>query len=132
MVVTLSSEASDPSLAELIDYSVRASALKQAGRSLMAPGDAGSVNPTDWPANWLPDGDIASIFDASLLSIEDTGNLEGTIISPLRDRDLKVLIDWFTPEGIGDIEVDICHYLQQLMPEPCWEDDPFDFLEEYL
>ncbi len=127
MVVTLSNEASDPSLAELIDYSVRASAIKQAGRSLMTPGDTVLAQ----QANWLPDGDIVALFDADLLNL-NSSDLEQRVMSPLRDRDLKVLVDWFAHESIGAIEADVQHYLQQLMPEPCWEDDPFDFLQEYL
>ena len=128
MVVTLSNEASDPSLAELIDYSVRASALKQAGRSLMTPGDTVLAK----QPNWLPDGDIATLFDADQLNLDSCDLEQRVMLSPLRDRDLKVLVDWFTHESIGDIETDVHHYLQQLIPEPCWEDDPFDFLQEYL
>lgn len=127
MVFTLSGDASDPSLTELVDYSVRVSSLKQAGRSLMAPRDSVSGIPT----TWLDDGDIATI-DLDLWNI-DSGDLGQPVrFSPVRDRDLRVLIDWFTHDGIGDIEADIRHYLRQLMPEPCWEDDPFDFLQEYL
>lgn len=127
MVFTLFGDASDPSLTELVDYSARVSSLKQSGRSLMAAGDPVSGG----PSTWLDDGDIATI-DVDLWNI-DNGDLEQPAsFSPVRDRDLRVLIDWFTHDSIGDIEADIRHYLRQLMPEPCWEDDPFDFLKEYL
>lgn len=51
---------------------------------------------------------------------------------PLRDRDLRTLVDLFTSDEIDAIEADIHHNLTRLLPEPCWEDDPFDFLKEYL
>ncbi|RMF62570.1 MAG: hypothetical protein D6742_19780 [Cyanobacteria bacterium J069] len=61
-------------------------------------------------------------------------------MAPLRDRDLKVLQDWFAADNLDDIEADILSNLSLLLPEPCWEDDPFggaesealDFLSEYL
>ncbi len=51
---------------------------------------------------------------------------------PLRDRDLKTLVDLFTSDEIDAIEADIQENLTRMLPEPCWEDDPFNFLEEYL
>lgn len=51
---------------------------------------------------------------------------------PLHERDLKILTDLFTLDDIEAIEEDILSNLDRLLPEPCWEDDPFDFLREYL
>lgn len=51
---------------------------------------------------------------------------------PLRDRDLKVLVDLFTLDDIDAIETDILTNLNRRPPEPCWEDDPFEFLRDYL
>lgn len=62
-----------------------------------------------------------------LSSTSHTGQL-----MPLRDRDLKELTDLFTQDSIEDIEQDILCNLMRRAPEPCWEDDPFDFLREYL
>lgn len=53
-------------------------------------------------------------------------------LMPLRDRDLKALDGWFDLEEIAEIEADIAHNLSRLFPEPCWEDNPFDFLAEFL
>ncbi len=53
-------------------------------------------------------------------------------LMPLRDRDLKVLVELFTQEEIESIEEDIRCNLMRRAPEPCWEDDPFSFLREYL
>ncbi|GAB4385012.1 MAG: hypothetical protein Kow00121_49370 [Elainellaceae cyanobacterium] len=59
----------------------------------------------------------------------DTSNSE---LMPLRDRDLEVLTDLFSQDEIEAIEADILWNLDRRAPEPCWEDDPFDFLRDYL
>jgi len=51
---------------------------------------------------------------------------------PLRGRDLQVLTELFNQTEIEAIESDILQNLDWRCPEPCWEDDPFDFLREYL
>jgi hypothetical protein len=51
---------------------------------------------------------------------------------PLRQRDLQALTGFFELEGMAMIEADIINSLRKRYPEPCWEDDPFDFLKEYL
>lgn len=53
-------------------------------------------------------------------------------LMPLRERDVEVLSNLFMQDEIEDIEADILHNLHQRYPEPCWEDDPLDFLQEYL
>jgi hypothetical protein len=50
----------------------------------------------------------------------------------LRERDWKVMIELFDREDSEEIEADIKSNLLLRTPEPCWEDDPFDFLREYL
>ncbi|MDZ8023148.1 MAG: hypothetical protein RMX65_023695 [Nostoc sp. DedQUE01] len=50
----------------------------------------------------------------------------------LRDRDWTALIELFDRDDGDDIEADIHINLFWLIPEPCWEDDPFDFLREYM
>ncbi len=53
-------------------------------------------------------------------------------LAPLRQRDEQALDDLFGHAPIEDMVSDICDRLKQLHPEPCWEDDPFDFLKGYL
>jgi hypothetical protein len=53
-------------------------------------------------------------------------------LSSLKERDVKALSVWFEREDIGEIAADVTCRLLQLVPEPCWEDDPFDFLGEFL
>jgi len=53
-------------------------------------------------------------------------------LAPLRDRDTDALASWFGRDDMGAIEADIAHCLLVLWPAPCWEDNPFDFLEEFM
>lgn len=53
-------------------------------------------------------------------------------ISPLRERDINALSDLFQRADMFEVEADINSRLLQLLPEPCWEDDPFDFVREFL
>ncbi|MEA5466083.1 hypothetical protein [Leptothoe sp. PORK10 BA2] len=53
-------------------------------------------------------------------------------LSPMRQRDEQALEDLFAHGPIEDIVSDICDRLKQLYPEPCWEEEAFDFLKAYL
>ncbi len=54
-------------------------------------------------------------------------------LAPLRQRDELALEEFFGDSyQIDEIVNDIYGRLGQLCPEPCWEDDPFDFLRGYL
>lgn len=54
------------------------------------------------------------------------------LLIPLRDRDVKELKALFADQEIEAIETDIIDNLLRRCPEPCWEDDPFEFLQDYL
>ncbi|MBD2343915.1 hypothetical protein H6G18_07105 [Anabaena subtropica FACHB-260] len=54
------------------------------------------------------------------------------VFTSLKDRDWKALLELFDREDIDEVEADINGNLLLMIPEPCWEDDPFDFLREYL
>ncbi|WP_432808518.1 hypothetical protein [Pantanalinema sp. GBBB05] len=53
-------------------------------------------------------------------------------LSPLRARDLEAMQALFQVENMGEIEIDITQMLLRLWPEPCWEDSPLDFLQDFL
>lgn len=53
-------------------------------------------------------------------------------LAPLRQRDEQALEAVFEEPQMEDIIADICARLKQLDPEPCWDDEPFDFLSRYL
>nr|WP_242054215.1 hypothetical protein [Nostoc parmelioides] len=54
------------------------------------------------------------------------------VFTSLKERDWKALLEMFDRDDIDELEADINFNLQLMIPEPCWEDDPFDFLREYL
>jgi len=53
-------------------------------------------------------------------------------LSPLRERDVQALSQWFQRDDMYTIEADINQMLIQLLPEPCWDEETFDFLREFL
>jgi len=53
-------------------------------------------------------------------------------LAPMRERDLMALGGLFEREDIHDVETDIIRNLLTRWPEPCWDDDPFEFLQEFL
>lgn len=53
-------------------------------------------------------------------------------ISMLRDRDFQELTSWFDRSDMPEIEEDVNRHLLMLFPEPCWEDENFEFLIEHL
>lgn len=53
-------------------------------------------------------------------------------LSPLRERDLAALSEFFRRDDMATIEADLSQRLISLLPEPCWEDEVFDFLKEFL
>ena len=53
-------------------------------------------------------------------------------LMPLRERDLQMLSDYFDHDHIQEIEADVIRNLLIRWPEPCWEDEPLDFVRDYL
>lgn len=68
----------------------------------------------------------------SEVTTQDIRELYAPPLMPLKERDWRVLAELFEREDVDEIEADISNKLLFLIPEPCWEDDPFDFLREYL
>ena len=52
-------------------------------------------------------------------------------ISPLRDRDLEIMAEWFDREDMPEIEDEVNFHLGMMYPEPLW-DDGLSFLREHL
>ncbi len=53
-------------------------------------------------------------------------------LAPLRQRDEQALEEIFDDLQVEEILTDVCIRLKQIYPEPCWEDEPFDFLRGYV
>ncbi|MCY7323277.1 MAG: hypothetical protein LH660_16110 [Phormidesmis sp. CAN_BIN36] len=52
-------------------------------------------------------------------------------LSPLRDRDLVALGEFFDRDDLPNLEQDVNRHLLRLFPEPCWE-DALSFIREFL
>lgn len=50
----------------------------------------------------------------------------------MHQRDRTILVDLFEREDMSDIQTDIKSQLGKLITEPCWDDDPYGFLSDYL
>nr|WP_174763081.1 hypothetical protein [Anabaena sp. UHCC 0187] len=53
-------------------------------------------------------------------------------LNSLRERDWEALISLFDRDDSDEIEDEIKSKLVWLVPEPCWEDNPFEFLRDFL
>lgn len=118
----------DPALAELVQFSTKA-LLSKTRRQNRPPEDPCPPNMTSLKLG-KPSTPVASY--ASEVYPDYDGGGHAAPLMPLRDRDNKVLIELFTHDSIEAIEADIQKNLLWRCPEPCWEDDPFDFLREFL
>ncbi len=113
--MNVSSPTRDSALAELISFSLRSQAYKPAkGRGVLLAEE------------WIENPPILHHTHATLL------DSYASPIEPLRERDKTALAALFEREDVDDIVIDVLSYLVCLWPEPCWDDDPFDFLEDYL
>lgn len=79
----------------------------------------------------LRHGSIAKIQKPSVRQFEPVGNYAAPL-APLRERDLKALDSLFDRPDMAAIEFDIKQRLLHLFPEPCWEEDVFEFLKDFL
>jgi hypothetical protein len=53
-------------------------------------------------------------------------------LAPLRPGDSAALEDLFVSDRIQEITLDVLQYLARTYPEPCWEDEPYEFLHGYV
>lgn len=116
-----SSEGTDPVLAELIEYSAKVAAKKR---------------PFRW-RRFIPTPPIDPSKSATLeLGYSEGANFTtdnfAAPLSPLRSRDIQALKALFDREDVEELAADVTARLLLLYPEPCWEDDMFSFLREYL
>jgi len=76
-------------------------------------------------------GSIRKEAIASFDIAQPVGNFAAPL-SPLRERDLAALSALFSTDTMSAIEADVAQLLIRLQPEPCWEDDPFNSLQDFL
>lgn len=110
-------ERNNPLKDSLVEALFRNSALATTGRS--ATVNARSLYP--------PDIDLDRVSPP--LSFQA---VHADPLSPLRARDIEALLDLFSHQWLPEIEHDILSRLSQLVPEPPWEVEPYEFLRDYL
>lgn len=67
-----------------------------------------------------------------LVNYSDNLQVNFSSYTSLRERDWEALILLFDRDDSDEIEAEIKSKLVWLVPEPCWEDNPFEFLREFL
>ena len=82
-------------------------------------------------------GDLDEDDESATLADYETPSLQSVVtyaepLAPLRPRDELALSTIFEHEKIVEIAQDVQSRLCALYPEPCWDDEPFDFLKGYL
>lgn len=119
-----SSEPPDTALAELIRFSLRAVASNPS-RSLRRF--------LEWKSQ--PSEAEQPARDAIAIAWAETPaeiDSHAAPLPPLRDRDETALAELFERDDLDDIATDVITHQLWLWPAPCWEEDPFEFLGDYL
>jgi len=87
-------------------------------------------SPATASATGLPDGVLPTGQQISRTSYSlDVSH--ASPLAPLRRRDSHALDDLFEHDRLQEITLDVHRYLARMYPEPCWEDDPYEFLNGY-
>ena len=90
----------------------------------------------DWKSIWYFTKKVTNLLQHSTQNLRVKPLIRLQIYAPsltsLRQRDWNALIELFDREDGDEVESDINSNLHLMMPEPCWGDDPFDFLREYM
>lgn len=79
----------------------------------------------------LQDGTVCKGESGLSLSHERLGHYADPL-PPLKEKDLVSLATLFQRDDMDAVEADLNQILLRLLPAPCWEDDPFEFLKEFL
>ena len=82
-------------------------------------------------ANLLSRGTLAKLHASNANDYAEISSFAAPL-APLRARDVQALSELFWRDDISTIEADVSQRLLALLPEPCWEDDVFAFLGEFL
>jgi hypothetical protein len=81
--------------------------------------------------NYDLDKNISSIIHKNLYFIKKYP-VNVSSLNSLRERDWEALTSLFDRDDSDEIEDEIKSKLVWLVPEPCWEDNPFELLREFL
>ncbi len=116
-----STNSRDPFLTQLIEFSKKAAVSKPSRRGRHFLGS--KIEP-------LSDLELAS-SDFTVHSFDfSTGTAEP--LSALKERDTQALVELFEDEQIEAIQADVLLCLSFLSPAPCWDEQAFEFLKDFL
>ncbi len=76
--------------------------------------------------------DISPESTKKLGSILKNPEVHAPPIEEFNERDWKILVELFDRKDSDEIEEDINTKLSWLVPEPVWESESLDFLQEFL
>lgn len=116
MYITTSSDEGASTLKELIRFSSKVTAPKPA-------------NGSSFPRFERIDSDTGATAQTEQQSVVKN---YAAPLTPLTERDLDALAEMFELQDNDEIEADIMQHLHLLCPEPCWEEETFEFLQDYL
>ncbi|WP_228038069.1 hypothetical protein [Nodosilinea sp. LEGE 06152] len=119
----------DPWVRALFTVSQRAAAKKRSPRPLRSHSVLGSASSTGVYPKAEAEGGAAT---PSPYSLANAAPQLANPLAPLRDRDRQALGDIFAHDQMATIEADILNRLSQLVPEPIWDVEPYEFLREFL
>ncbi|NEQ30505.1 MAG: hypothetical protein F6K04_05820 [Leptolyngbya sp. SIO4C5] len=129
MLRSQTEEGYDEYVAELLKFSSKATQQKlQTRQQLQQSADEHTLSrPAGLPE--YSDSIATSTLQAAYLIALDT---HADPVAPLRYRDLAALDEMFGDIQVSEIEADILQHLSWMYPEPCWDDDPYEFLHGYI
>lgn len=116
-----STHARDPFLAQLLEFSKKAavSTPSQKWRRFL-------------PIPLAPESDRDRTGSDLTAPANDFSNEAAAPLSALKERDTQALAELFEDEEIEAIQADILLCLSFLSPAPCWDEQAFEFLQEFL
>lgn len=103
----------DTALAELIRFSLRVSMVKPPRRRSRL---------------WLK---TAQPHFSEPSNMEECSSYAAPL-APLHERDKTALSGFFERDDMEEIASDVKQTLAWLWPEPCWDEEPYEFLKEFL
>jgi len=76
--------------------------------------------------------DISPNSSQNFGSLPKTTEVHAPPIEEFNERDWKILVELFDRKDSDEIEEDINTKLSWLAPEPIWENESLEFLQDYL
>lgn len=116
-----STNSRDPFFTQLLEFSKKAAVAKPSRRWRRF-----------FPSNSDPESDLAIGSSDLTANAWDFSTVAAEPLSALKERDTQALTELFEDEEIEAIQADVLLCLSFLSPAPCWDEEAFEFLKEFL